>query len=108
MQEALISSGSGKTVQKWPMGDMLIQLNWVRVQTAHKVSRPNYVTYLNWTAIYEWFVVEEQERNLDMWFESLNYVLKNLLTTLGSIVNIIEGQPGCFIYGSSTFDFDKS
>ena len=33
---------------------------------------------------------------------------QNLLTTLGSIVNIIEGQPSCFIYGSSTFDFQKS
>jgi hypothetical protein len=42
-----------------------------------------------------------------------DYVLKvccaqKLLPTLGSIVNIFEGQPGCFIYGSSTFDFDKS
>ena len=55
---------------------------------------PNLVTYLNWTLIFEWFVVSFAWKNAhqkDMCLKEIGLYPSNMLTILVSIVNFIDG-----------------
>jgi hypothetical protein len=63
-------------------------------KNGHKVSRPNSVTYLNGTPIFEWWVVRCRSKNKyqkDMCLKEARLCAQILLAILGSIVNIIGG-----------------
>ena len=74
-----------------------------------EVSRPNSVTYLNWTPIFAGWVVRCRYKNghkKDVCFKKIGVRAQNLLTGLGSIVYIIGGIL-CPSYGSLLVDFDN-
>ena len=62
----------------------------------HKVDMPNSVTYCNETPIIKWYVVKCGSKNgyqKDMSLKDIELYAQNLLIILGSIFNIIEGEP---------------
>lgn len=62
--------------------------------TKIKVVNPHTVTFLIMTPTFEWFVIlcgSKSEYHKNMCFEEIGLLALNMVTDLGSIVNIIEG-----------------
>ena len=59
-----------------------------------KVDIPNSITYFDWTPLFEWYVVRCSSKNgdqKDMCLKEIGLHAQNMITILGSIVNISGG-----------------
>ena len=70
-------------------------MGWIESgQTLNKIDLPNLVTYLNQTPIFEWCVARIGSKNgypKDMSLEEIRLHAENMMTILGSTINIIGG-----------------
>ena len=67
----------------------------------HKADVPNLVTYLYQTPIFEWYVVRCGSKNRyqnDLCLKEIGLHAQNMVTILGSTVNIIGGWGGGEVY----------